>query len=137
MYTHMYIYIYTYIHIYALPKGIETYLCLFGCGVCFQVVPLPPPPPLSACFLHALWLCLLCQLLWQTTVAYPFCQGTKPLSIVACPFCQGTKPSSIVACPFCQGKTPKLPASVVHCGHHTLLSRMFFTLLCHHNLLPR
>ena len=40
---HTCIYIYTYIHIYALPKRIETYLCLFGCGVCFQVVPLPPP----------------------------------------------------------------------------------------------
>ena len=35
------------IYIYALPKGIETYLCLFGCGVCFQVVPLPPPTTFS------------------------------------------------------------------------------------------
>ena len=137
---HTCIYIYTYIHIYALPKRIETYLCLFGCGVCFQVVPLPPPP-LSTCFLHALWLCLLCQLLWQTTVAYPFCQGTKPLSIVACPFLSRNK--TIIHCDMSllsRNKTTlktKLPASVVHCGHHTLLSRMFFTLLCHHNLLPR
>ena len=136
MYTHMYIYIYIYTHI-CLAKTHRNIPLSVWLWCLFPSSALAPPPPLSTCFLHALWLCLLCQLVWQTTVAYPFCQGTKPLSIVACPFCQGTKPSSIVACPFCQGKTPKLPASVVHCGHHTLLSRMFFTLLCHHNLLPR